>query len=328
MKGRNQHHVGLSGLHLVLRRKEEPVKSEASRPGWWREAYTLTVIVAHEMERTRAWTIAAAMAFFFLLSLFPLLVVFSSALKFLPVPNLFQQLLNMMAVLVPPYAMRFVEEIVIGILRPSRTKLLSFGILGYLWTASGGFVSLIEALNIAYDVPGRPWWRDRIRALVLAVTSGALVVISLIAYIVGPRFGHFLGQYVMVSPGLAHLWPVARLVITFVTFVGALVLIYYLGPNTKHTFLATLPGAILAIAVWFASSWTLSFYLDHISNYNATYGSMGALIGLMVWFYLTGLAILLGAELNGERTKYKKRVQGSAFSGQERNQQPASGTQD
>lgn len=287
----------------------------------------MTVIVAHEMFRTRALTIAAAMAFFFLLSLIPLLVVFSSALKFLPIPNLFQQLLNLMAVLVPAYAMQFVEQIVVGILRPSRAKLLSIGILGYLWTASGGFVSLIEALNIAYDVPERPWWRDRLHALLLALTSGALVMISLIVYIVGPRFGHFLGQYVMLSPGLTHLWPVARLVITFVAFVGALVLIYYLGPNAHHSFVATLPGAVLAIAVWFVSSWTLSFYLDNISNYNATYGSMGALIGLMVWFYLTGLAILLGAELNGELAKYKKRVQRSAVSDQGKNQRP-SGTRD
>lgn len=308
----------MNGLHLVWRRKEEPAVAGHS-PGWWREAWDLTAIVAREMYRTRALTIAAAMAFFFLLSMIPLLVVFSSALKFLPVPNLFQQLLNMMAVLVPPYAMRFVEEIVVGILRPSRIKLLSFGVLGYLWTASGGFVSLIEALNIAYDVPGRAWWKDRIRAVVLAVTSGALVVISLIAYIVGPRFGHFLGQYVMSSPELVHLWPVARLVITFVAFVGALVLIYYLGPNAHHSFVATVPGAVLAIAVWFVSSWTLSFYLDHISNYNATYGSMGALIGLMVWFYFTGLAILLGAELNGELAKYKSQhsAQGAGLRAQD-----------
>lgn len=304
MRGRSPRRASINGLHLVWRRKEEPAAAGRS-PGWWRETRDLTAIVAREMYRTRALTIAAAMAFFFLLSMIPLLVVFSSALKFLPVPNLFQQLLNMMAVLVPPYAMRFVEEIVVGILRPSRTKLLSFGIMGYLWTASGGFVSLIEALNIAYDVPGRPWWKDRIHALLLAVTSGALVMISLIAYIVGPRFGHFLGQYVMLSPELTHFWPLARLVITFVTFVVALVLIYYLGPNAQHSFLATVPGAVLAIAVWFVSSWTLSFYLDHISNYNATYGSMGALIGLMVWFYFTGLAILLGAELNGELAKYK-----------------------
>ena len=144
------------------------------------------------------------------------------------------------------------------------------------------------------------------------------MVISLVAYIVGPHFLHFLRETLQlpVPLGLAHLWPVARLVITFVSFVAALETIYYLGPNTKLSFAATLPGAVLAIAVWFMSSWVLGFYLEHVSGYNATYGSMGALIGLMVWFYLTGLAILLGAELNGERIKYKNRFQRSAFSDQ------------
>ena len=318
MKGQNLRRASLGGLHLVKQRPEGPRREHEQPGGWWKEARTLTVVLFHEMHRTRAWTVAAAMAFFFLLSLIPLLVVFSSALKFLPLPNLFQQLLNMMAMLVPPYAMQFVEQIVIGILRPNRATLLSLGVVGYLWTASGGFVSLIEALNIAYDVPDRRWWRDRLRALLLAITSGALVVISLVAYIVGPHFLHFLRETLQlpVPLGLAHLWPVFRVVITFVTFVAALEIIYYLGPNTKHRFLATLPGAVLAIAVWFVSSWILSFYLENVSSYNATYGSMGALIGLMAWFYLTGLAILLGAELNGERIKYKNRFQRSAIGGQ------------
>jgi membrane protein len=318
MRARNLRRASLSGLHLVKQRAEGPRREHEQAGGWWQEARALTVVLFHEMHRTRAWTVAAAMAFYYLLSLFPLLVVFSSALKFLPLPNLFQQLLNMMAMLVPPYAMQFVEQVVIGILRPNRTTLLSVGVLGYLWTASGGFVSLIEAMNIAYDVPDRRWWKDRLHALLLAITSGALVVISLIAYIVGPHFLHFLRETLQlpVPPGLAHLWPAFRMIITFVTFVAALEIIYYLGPNTKHRFLATLPGAVLAIAVWFVSSWILSFYLENASSYNATYGSMGALIGLMAWFYLTGLAILLGAELNGERIKYKNRFQRSAISGQ------------
>lgn len=318
MRGRNLQRPSLGGLHLVRRRAEGPQPEPKQAESWWQYAWTLTVIVAHEMRRTRAWTIAAAMAFFFLLSLIPLLVVFSSALKFLPLPNLFQQLLNMMAMLVPPYAMQFVEQIVIGILRPNRATLLSVGVAGYLWTASGGFVSLIEALNIAYDAPERTWWKDRLRALLLAVTSGALVVISLVAYIVGPHFLHFLRNTLQmpVPLGLAHIWPMVRLVITFVTFVAALEIIYHLGPNTKLGFAATLPGAVLAIAVWFATSWILGFYLEHVSGYNATYGSMGALIGLMIWFYLTGLAILLGAELNGERIKYKSSGQRSAVRGQ------------
>lgn len=299
----------------LVKRAAQSLKQDTT--GFWNEARTLTVVVTRELIRTRVWTIAAALAFYFLLSMIPLLVVFSSALKFLPVPNLFQQLLNMMARLVPAYAMRFVEEVVVGILRPGRIQLLSFGLLGYLWTASSGFASLIEALDIAYDVPvSRPWWRDRVRALLLALTSGALVTISLVVFILGPHFGHFLQLYVSTTLPVAQVWPLVRLLITFITFVAALVLIYYLGPNARHSFLSTLPGAVLAIVVWFAGSAGLSFYLDNFSNYNATYGSMGAMIALMIWFYLTGLAILLGAELNGERVKYRNNIRRSAINDQ------------
>lgn len=273
----------------------------------WRESLRLVVIVYDEMNRTRAFTVAAALAFYFMLSVVPLLILCSSLLKFLPIPNLFQQMLNIMAVMVPPYAMSFVEKIVIDILSPSRTKLLSFGVAGYLWTASGGFSALIESLDIAYEVTTtQPWWKDRLRALVLTLTSGALVSVSLLAYILGPKFGHLLRETFLLPPGVEHLWPVIRLAITFFSFVAGLEIIYYLGPNARHSFVSTLPGAVLAIALWFLSSSGLSFYLDYLSNYNASYGSMGAFMGLMLWFYLTALAILLGAELNAEMVKSQR----------------------
>jgi membrane protein len=294
----------------ILRARTQPVMKQRKigeqAADFWKESRRLAVIVYNEMNRTRSFTVAAALAFYFLLSLIPMLILISSALKFLPIPNLFQVMLNLMAGMVPPYAMGFVEKIVIDILSPSRTKLLSFGVAGYLWTVSGGFSVLIESLDIAYDVQiSRPWWKDRIRALILTLTSGGLVAISLLAYIAGPHFGHFLREFFLLPSGVEHLWPVLRLAITFFTFVAGLELIYYLGPNGRHSFTSTLPGAVLAIAVWFLSSSGLSFYLSHLSNYNASYGSMGALMGLMLWFYLTALAILIGAELNGEIMKGK-----------------------
>ncbi len=250
---------------------------------FWKEARYLTVRVYDEMFRTRAFTVAAGLAFFFLWSLVPLLIVLSSLLKFLPVPNLYQQLFNTMAQLVPGYAMGFVEQAMIGILSPNKTKLLSFGLIVYLWGASGGFSSLIEALDIAYDVRiSRPWWKDRVWALVLTLITGVLVSVSLLAFVIGPHFGHLLQDVFSVPPGLERAWPVVRVAINFVTFVVALELIYYLGPNARHSLKSTFPGAVLAIAVWFIGSWGLSFYLGHLSNYNATYGSMGALIGLML----------------------------------------------
>lgn len=272
-----------------------------------RETAGLLVVVYRELLRTRVFTIAAALSYYFLLSLIPLLVVFSSLLQFLPIPDLFQQLLNLTVDLVPAESMSFVEQMMASILTPHRNKLLSVGIAGYLWAASGGFSSLIEALDLAYDVPrSRSWWHDRLRALLLTFTCGGFVTISGLGLLAGPRLGRFLLILLPFPPAFEHMWPLFRLTITFVTFVASLELIYYLGPNARHSFVSTLPGALFAISVWFVGSTSLSFYLGHLTNYSATYGSMGALVGLMLWFYLTALAILIGAELNAELAKKRR----------------------
>lgn len=281
--------------------------------GYSQALWRLIVTLYNELDRTRAYTVAAALAFYFLLALIPLLLLVSALLKALPIPNLFQILLNMMSQMVPSYAMEFVEQIVISILGPSSVKLFSFGIIGYLWAASGGFSSLIEALDFAYDVDHTsPWWKDRIRGIILTFTAGGLASISLIAYILGPRFGHFLTQYFLLPPGVERIWLFLRPATAFLTFVAGLEIIYYIGPNRRHSFVSTLPGALLAIAAWFLGTAGLSYYLRHLSNYNATYGSMGALIALMLWFYLSALAILIGAELNAELLKAKERKKASS----------------
>lgn len=279
---------------------------------YWRQTRRLSLIVYEELERSRAFTVAAALAFYFLMSMVPLLIIFSSLLQFLPIPNIFQQVLNLMAELVPADSMSLVERIVTDILTANRGKLLSFGVVGYLWSASGGFSALIESLDIAYDVPvSRVWWRNRLRALVLTFTSGGLVSLSVLLLVLGPQLGYFLTQIFPIPGPLEYLWPVLRMALTAATFVAALEFIYYLGPNCRHSFASTLPGAVIAIAVWFLGSAALSYYLTHFSNYNTTFGSIGAVIGLMLWFYITGLAILTGAELNAELTKERARVQGT-----------------
>ncbi|GGG94927.1 transporter [Silvibacterium dinghuense] len=278
----------------------ERVEAEA------REIWQITVLIYNELWRTRAFTIAAALAYYFLLALVPLIVIFSSLLQFLPIPNVFQAMLDLMAEVVPADSMNFVVTILSSILTPNRGKLLSFGVAGYLWAATGGFSSLIEALDIAYDVPPekqRNWWRNRLQALLLTFTSGGLVSISLLALVAGPHFGHFLTRLFPIPQAFEHVWPLLRLAVTFLAFFLSLELIYYLGPNVKHRFATTQPGALVAITGWFLGSTGLSFYLSHLSNYNATYGSMGALVGLMLWFYLSAVAILIGAELNAELCK-------------------------
>jgi len=162
-------------------------------------------------------------------------------------------------------------------------------------------------LDIAYDVEvSRPWWRDRLKALELAFTSGGLVSVSVLLLIAGPHFGHFLTEIFPMPAVIEHLWPVLRVIFIFLTFVTGLEFVYYRGPNCRHSFLSTLPGALIAIVIWLLGSLVLSYYLSNVSNYNVTYGSLGAVIGLMLWFYITALAILIGAELNAELAKQRR----------------------
>ena len=150
-----------------------------------RKAAGLAVVVFNELCRSRAFTVAAALAYYSLLSLVPLLIVFASLLRFLPVSNIVAQLLGMLAALMPPESMQLIDSVVLSILEPGHVKILSFGILSYLWAATGGFSALIEALDIAYDVTkSRPWWRDRLQALLLTFTVGGLGILSLLMILV------------------------------------------------------------------------------------------------------------------------------------------------
>jgi membrane protein len=275
----------------------------ATDPRWTR-AKELSVTVYEELFRTRAFTMAAAMSYYFLLALLPLLIFLSAMLGYLPIPNLFGQLLDILAVLVPPAAMQMVEHLLASLLTPHRGGLLSFGLLSYLWTASGGFAASIEALNVAYDVEkARSWWRDRLQALLLTLTTGLLSLLGLLLIIAGPRFGHLLTDLFPVPEAFGDIWPALRLVTIFVIFVGAVEIQYCLAPNRKQRFLDTLPGAVVAVFGIFLSSAGLGYYFAHFSNYNKTYGSLGAVIILMLWFYVVAFLLIVGAELNAELLK-------------------------
>jgi membrane protein len=268
--------------------------------------------------------VAAGLAFWSMLSMVPLLMTVVGLLSLLHLPNLLPELLGTLALLVPQGSLTLVEQMVGDLLTPHRGA-FSFGILSYIWSTTGGFASLISALNIAYDVTKeRSWLRDRIQAVILTFTSGGLLTASLLALLAGPHFAHFVGQIVPIPAAFERMWPLIRFGVIFVGFVLALELVYFLGPNMRQRFTSTLPGAIVAIAFWFAGSFTLSFYLNHLAHFSKLYGGMGAIFGLMFWIYLTAFVILSGAELNAELAKrrdslYRGHVQ--ANSGRRRKRQ-------
>jgi len=257
-----------------------------------------------DVVRNHTTQMAAALSYYFVLSLFPALIFLSAVVAYLPVPDLFGQALGLMARFIPPDSMGLVRRILADVVTPNRGAFLSFGILGTLWAASGGFSAAIEALNVAYDVQDdRPFWKTRPLAVGLALAIGGLLLLTLAVMIVGPRFGEWLASRVHLSNVFVFLWPFIHWSIAIAFTILAVEALYYLAPNVKQRFLATLPGAMLAVGCWIALSYLLGFYFRHFANFNKTYGTLGAGIALMVWLYWTGFAILVGAELNSELAK-------------------------
>ena len=287
----------------------------ASAPGQVRKVIAeceklpgFAAVIFKEVMRTRVLTIGAAVAFFFLMSLVPLLMVASALLSALPIPHLFDQLMGVMALLVPPDSMVFVTTLVTSIRTAHPVGILSIAILSYLWSTTGSFSSLIEALNIAYDVEvERSWLRDRLQALLLALLCGGLLLVSISASLAGPHFIHFLSYVVPIPALFAAIWPPLRVIVILTTFVANIMLLYQLGPNRKVGLRATWPGATFAVGAWALGSLGLDVYVDHFANFNATYGSLGAIIVLMFWLYLTSVSVLIGAEINAELQK--RRIQ-------------------
>jgi membrane protein len=257
--------------------------------------------------RNHTMQMAAALSYYFVLSLFPALIFWSAVVAYLPVPNLFDQALTIMSHFLPADSMGLVRRVLSDVITPNKGTFLSFGILGTLWAASGGFSAAIEALNIAYEVKDdRPFWKTRPLAVELAGITGALLLTALSVMIVGPRFGEWLAGRVHLSSLFVLLWPYIHWSIAVGFTILAVETIYYLAPNVKQRFLATLPGAILAVGCWIGLSYLLGIYFRHFANFNKTYGTLGAAIALMTWLYWSGFAMLVGAELNAELAKISR----------------------
>jgi membrane protein len=257
-----------------------------------------------DVVRNHTLQMAAALSYYFVLSFFPAMILLSAVVTYLPVHDLFGQVLSLLGRFIPPDSMGLVRRVLADVITPNRGTFLSFGVLGTLWSASGGFAAAIEALNVAYDVhDDRPFWKTRPLAVGLAFIIGGLLLLALAVMIVGPRFGGWLAGRVHLSSLFVFLWPSIHWSVALAFTILAVEALYFLAPNVKQRFLATLPGAAVAVGCWIGLSYLLGLYFRHFAHFNKTYGTMGAAIALMVWLYWTGFAMLLGAELNSELAK-------------------------
>ena len=248
--------------------------------------------------------VAAALSYYLVLSLFPGLMFLSAVLGAIPLPDLFGRVLRLMWTLLPADTMRLVQSVLLDVLSTNRKAWLSFGIVGTIWAASAAFDAIIEALDIAYDVKeDRPFWKTRLLAIGLAGITAGLVLSALAVMIAGTHFGTWLAARLYVSHEFVLLWPAIHWAVAIVFTLLAVELLYFLAPNVKQRFLATLPGAILAVTCWIALSYLLGFYFRHFANFSRTYGTLAGFIAFMTWCYWNSFALLVGAEVNAELAK-------------------------
>ena len=258
--------------------------------------------------RHHTFQVSAALSYYLVLSVFPCLIFLSAIVGFISLPDLFNHVLLLMGRLLPADTMKTVYSVLGDVLASHRGTWLSFGMLGLVWTASAAFDSMIEALDIAYDVnEDRPFWRTRLLAIALAAIIGSLLLASLGVMVVGPRFGEWLARRIELSAVFVAVWPVLRWILAICFTILAVEVLYYLAPNVKQRFGATLPGAVLSVVVWNVLSFLLGYYFRHWANLNRTYGTLGGFIAFMTWLYWTSFVLLMGAELNAELAKESKK---------------------
>src|SRR5215213_9071472 len=247
---------------------------------------------------------SAQLSYYFLLALFPALLFLTSLLGYMAGEDsqLRQGLFNSLAAVLPGEASKLVAQTVTDVTQSSGGGKLSFGILATLWAASNGMGAISESLNAAYDLKeSRPWWKVRLTAVGLTLALTLLIVTALVLVL----YGHDIADAVSVKIGLgsafATAWKVLQWPLVLVFVLLAFALIYYFAPNShRQDWKWITPGAVVGVLLWLLISFAFKAYLSFFNSYSATYGSLGAVIILMLWFYFTGTAILVGGEINSE----------------------------
>ena len=257
------------------------------------------VTVYNDVYDEHLFVFAAGLSYYFVLSLFPLLVSIASLLGYVPIPHLFEGLLSLMARLVPGDGMSLVRNIVSDVVSHKHRHFLTLGLVFTIWTVSSGFAAIIDGLDLVYRVrETRPVWKTRPIALGLTLLAGSLLLVAVGLMVEGTHFGiWFTGRFDL-NPAMLAAWRYLRWGIAIVFAVFAVELLYHFGPNVKQRFRDSLPGALVAVMTWIGLSYFLGLYFRHSENLDKTYGPLGAAIGLYVWFYLSGFAILVGGEIN------------------------------
>ena len=243
--------------------------------------------------------LAAQLAFYFLLALFPALLFLVALIGFVPVEDALAELLTTIATVAPRELVELLRRQLTSVAEGRRGSLLTLGIVAAIWSSSAAMVAIIDALNRAYDVAEwRPWWKRRLVAIVLTLSLALFSSVAFALVVIGPEVAARAAAWLGLGPWAGVVWGLIRWPAMIASVVIGVDLVYHFAPNRPARWVWLTPGSVLATGLWLAGSFGFKAYLVNFADYTATYGAIGGAIVAMLWFYLSGLAILVGAELN------------------------------
>jgi membrane protein len=242
---------------------------------------------------------AAALGFYLTLAIFPAIILLMSIIPYLPIDRVDEAIMDLLGQALPAEAYDMVAGVVAEVTSERRGGLLSFGFLGTLWAASTGMYAIMQQLNITYDVKeGRSFLRARVTALVLSLLFGLLVLGAFSLIVLGGVIQDWIGSRFGFSEALLTFFAVFRWVLIVLALLLGFAMIYRYAPNVEQKFSFVSPGSVFGVFLLIVVSLGFTVYTSNFADYNATYGSIGAVIILMLWLYIAGLVILIGSEIN------------------------------
>ena len=245
--------------------------------------------------------LAAQLAYYFLLALFPAVLCVIALASFLPLQNFTDEVANLLGRFAPPDVITLIREQMTRLGNGNNGGIVSIGLVGALWSSSAAMVAMIDAMNRAYDIEeGRAWWKVRVTAVLLTVGLSVFIVLSAGLIVAGPQLADFLAGWFGFGSLFTITWKVLQWPIAFALVTSGIALVYYYAPDAEQDFTWITPGSLIAATLWVIASLAFRFYVVSFGNYEATYGTLTGVILLMLWFYISGLMLIIGAEAAAE----------------------------
>jgi membrane protein len=261
--------------------------------GW----FELIKRTARKVISDNCMDLAAELAYYFFLALFPALIFIISLMAYLPLQSALESALARLGQIAPSPVVAIIRQQIHSL--SGNRSLLTIGILGAILSSSSAMAAIISTLNSAYGIKeSRPWWKIRLYAIALTLGLAVFLLIAFALIFIGPQAAEWIDRSLHLGPVLIYMWRIFHWPVSFIFAIFAVDLVYHFGPDADSKWVWITPGSLTATIFFIISSLAFRVYILNFGSYNAAYGAIGSVIVLLLWFYLFGLSLLIGAELD------------------------------